>query len=103
MWFYILIGGLLLFFLLYYHFSTNGPVMTGRATVVSRRMVVAKTAGRWSDNYNRLITFQLSDGSELELYVSQEAYEVLKDGESGQLSWQGDQLTCFDGDEGDFS
>jgi hypothetical protein len=53
---------------------------------------------KWADNYNRLITFRLSDGSELELYVSQEAYAVLADGETGQLTWQGDQLTCFDGD-----
>lgn len=98
MWFYILIAALLLFFLLYYHFTTNGPTLTGPATVVSRRMEVAKTASRWSDNYNRLITFRLSDGSDLELYVTQEAYSVLKDGETGQLSWQGDQMTCFDGD-----
>lgn len=98
MWVYILIGAIFIFFLLYYHFSTNGPVMTGRATVVSRRMVVAKTASRWGDNYNRLITFRLGDGSEQDLYVSQEAYAVLADGETGQLSWQGDQLTCFDGD-----
>lgn len=98
MWFYILIGAMILFFLLYYHFSTNGPVMTGPATVVSRRLELSQAGGRWSENYNRLMTFRLSDGSELELYVSREAYEVLKDGEMGQLSWQGDQLTCFDGD-----
>lgn len=98
MWVYILIGALFLFFLLYYHFSTNGPTLTGRATVISRRMEVGKYGSRWSDNYNRLITFRLSDGSELELYVTQEAYAVLTDGETGQLSWQGDQLTCFDSD-----
>lgn len=98
MWVYILIGAIFLAFLLCYHFSTNGPVMTGTATVVSRRMVVAKTASRWSDNYNRLITFRLSDGSELELYVTQEAYTVLQDGETGQLIWQGDQLRSFDSD-----
>ncbi len=98
MWFYILIGAIVLFFLLYYHFSTNGPEMTGTATVVSRRMVTAKTASRWSDNYNRLMTFRFSDGSELELYVTQEAYAVLQDGETGQLIWQGDQLMSFDSD-----
>ena len=98
MWFYILIGAIFLFFLLYYHFSTSGPVMTGRATVVSRRLELSHAGGRWSENYNRLMTFRLNDGSELELYVSQEAYTVLADGEIGQLSWQGDQLTCFDSD-----
>lgn len=98
MWAYILIGVLFLFYLLYYHFSTSGPKLTGRATVVSRRMEVAKVAHQWSDNYNRLITFRLSDGDELELYVDKEAYTALEDGDTGQLSWRGDQLTSFDGD-----
>lgn len=96
MWFYILIGALLLFFLLYHHFSTNGPVLTAQATVVSRRMEIGKMGGKWADNYNRLITFRFSDGSELELYVSKEAYAILEDGDTGQLCWQGDQLTSFE-------
>jgi hypothetical protein len=53
---------------------------------------------KWADNYNRLMTFRLNDGSELELYVSKEAYTVLQDGETGQLVWQGDQLRSFDSD-----
>ena len=98
MWFYILIGGIVLFFLLYYHFSTNGPEMTGTATVVSRRLEVGRMGNGWAENYNRLMTFRFSDGSELELYVSQEAYALLRDGETGQLIWQGDQLMSFDSD-----
>ena len=84
--------------MLIYHFASQGQVLTGTATVVSRRLELSSVGGKWADNYNRLITFRLSDGSELELYVSQEAYAVLADGETGQLTWQGDQLTCFDGD-----
>lgn len=84
--------------MLVYHFVSQGRELTGTATVVSRRMEVGKLGGKWTDNYNRLITFRLSDGSELELYVSKEAYEVLPDGETGQLVWQGDQLRSFDSD-----
>ncbi len=84
--------------MLVYHFVSQGQELTGTATVVSRRMEVGKLGGKWTDNYNRLITFRLSDGSELELYVSKEAYEVLPDGETGQLVWQGDQLRSFDSD-----
>ena len=84
--------------MLLYHFLSQGHTMTGTATVVSRRMELSKLGSKWADNYNRLITFRLNDGSELELYVSKEAYEVLADGETGQLTWQGDQLTCFDSD-----
>jgi hypothetical protein len=84
--------------MLVYHFASQGQELTGTATVVSRRLELSSMGSKWADNYNRLITFRLSDGSELELYVSQEAYAVLADGETGQITWQGDQLTCFDGD-----
>ena len=84
--------------MLVYHFASQGHTLTGTATVVSRRLELSKLGSKWADNYNRLITFRLSDGSELELYVSKEAYEVLADGETGQLTWQGNQLTCFDSD-----
>ena len=81
-----------------YHFASQGQELTGTATVVSRRMEVGKLGGKWTDNYNRLMTFRFSDGSELELYVSKEAYAVLQDGETGQLIWQGNQLLSFDSD-----
>ena len=84
--------------LLIFHFTSQGREMMGTATVVSRRMEVGQMGGKWADNYNRLITFRLSDGSELELYVSKEAYDVLPDGETGLLVWQGDQLRSFDSD-----
>ena len=83
---------------LIHHFTSQSHELAGTATVVSRRMEVGKLGGQWADNYNRLITFRLSDGSELELYVSKEAYAVLQDGETGQLVWQGDQLLSFDSD-----
>ena len=78
--------------------TSRGRELVGTATVVSRRMELGKMGGIWTDNYNRLITFRFSDGSELELYVTQEAYGVLQDGETGQLIWQGDQLISFDSD-----
>ena len=83
---------------LIFHFLTQGRTLTGTATVVSRRLELSSLGSKWADNYNRLITFRLSDGSELELYVSKEAYEVLQEGETGQLVWQGDQLRSFDSD-----
>jgi len=78
----------------------KGP-MTAHAAVLSRRMEPGKWGGRYSDNWNRLITFQLTDGSEIELYVSKEEYETLKDGQSGQITWDEDTLTFFDPDRPD--
>ena len=82
--------------MLVYHFISQGPELTGTATVISRRMEVGKMGDKWADNYNRLITFRLRDGSELELYVTKEAYSVLEDGDTGQLCWKGNQLTSFE-------
>ena len=84
--------------MLAYHFISQGQELTGTATVISRRIEVGKMGDKWADNYNRLITFRFSDGSEMELYVSKEAYTVLQDGESGFLVWQGNQLLIFDSD-----
>lgn len=84
--------------LIIFHFTSQGRKMMGTATVVSRRLELSSMGSKWADNYNRLITFRFSDGSELELYVSKEAYAVLQDGETGQLVWQGDQLLSFDSD-----
>lgn len=71
---------------------------TAHATVLSRRMELSKMGGHWSDNWNRLITFQLKDGSEVELYVSKEEYETLQNGQSGQITWEDDTLSYFDPD-----
>lgn len=71
---------------------------TAHATVLSRRMELAKWGGRYADNWNRLITFQLKDGSEVELYVSKEEYATLLDGQSGQIIWEEDTLSYFDPD-----
>lgn len=72
--------------------------MTAHATIKSRRVEYSKIRRKWSDNWNRLITFQLKDGSELELYVSKEEFETLKDGQSGQITWENNILTYFDPD-----
>lgn len=84
--------------MLIYHFASQGRALSGTATVVSRRLELSSMGSKWADNYNRLMTFRLSDGSELALYVSKEAYTVLQDGETGFLVWQGDQLRSFDSD-----
>lgn len=72
--------------------------MTGRATVISHRMELAKVASRWSNNWNHLVTFHLSDGSELELYTTEAEYHTLEDGQIGLLTWEKDLFYHFDPD-----
>ena len=78
-------------------FSKNKK-MTAPATVVSHRLALSPAGGRYSDNWNRLVTFRLSDNTELELYTTKEEYETLIDGQSGQLTWEDDLFLHFDPD-----
>ena len=81
------------------HALSRGKEMTGPATVVSHRLELGVGGGAYgADNWNRLVTFRLSDGTELELYAIREDYEQLEDGMTGQLTWQKENLLNFDPD-----
>lgn len=72
-------------------FSRKKYELTGYATVKSHRV------GR-NSSWNYLICFELSDGSELELLTTKGDYQTLKDGQSGQVTWENGQLYHFDPD-----
>lgn len=83
--------------------TTSGHVLTGRATVVSRRVEVAKYTGRpkpgmHDQGWNYLVTFQLTDGEKIELHVFDNEYQKLKEGLAGQLTWHKDTLSSFEPD-----
>ena len=44
------------------------------------------------------MTFQLGDGSTIELYTGKEEYAQLTEGLRGQLIWQHDNFLSFDTD-----
>lgn len=80
--------------------TTGGKVLTGPATVVSRRADPAKYPGRMqpgvkSATWNYLVTFRLADGEEIELYVFEEQFKMLKEGLTGQLTWCRDTFSDF--------
>lgn len=52
-----------------------------------------------TQGWNYLVTFRLSDGDEIELYVSQEEFKLLKEGLTGQLTWHKDTLSSFEPDK----
>lgn len=76
----------------------KGPEMTGRATVKSKRVAQGRYLGKAPSRWNMLLTFTLSDGEEVELYVTQDIFSTLKEGQSGQLTWQGKRFYHFDPD-----
>ena len=72
-------------------FSPKKLTLTGHATVQSHRVIQEST-------WNYLICFEFSDGSALELRTVKADYQTLKDGQSGQLTWEDDFLLHFDPD-----
>ena len=83
---------------IYRLFDKNKGEMTAHATVISHRLDLGIGGGMYGDNWNRLITFRLKDGSEIELYTIREDYETLTDGQSGQITWEKENLLHFDPD-----
>lgn len=85
--------------LLVYHIRANRPPATGPAAVVSRRVEMAKfstgSAHSKTNNWNYMVTFRLSDGEEIELYVAEPEYKELTEGLQGQLTWKNDNLVTF--------
>ena len=71
---------------------------TGTATVAGRRLASAQmpTADSTWDHW---IRFLLSDGSEVELIVPAEQFHTLKDGTTGDLTWEMDTLVSFKPEE----
>lgn len=75
----------------------RGPEMTGPATVRSSRVKTGRAPTRGS-HWDYMMTFALADGKEVELYVTEDVFSTLKEGQSGQLTWQGKRFYYFDSD-----
>ncbi len=84
------------FLLLSYWGSSHGPTQTGPAQVISKKLELSRAGTRWSDNWNRLVSFRLLDGEIIELYVTRQEFEEIQEGQQGQLTWQKENLTSFD-------
>jgi hypothetical protein len=111
----LIVPGIFLFAFLYIFYrrwvfrdkDDKGPKLTGPATVKSRRVgqgnyqgqAPTRYQGNTRGNWNYFVTFTLSDGEEIELYAFESEYRALKEGISGQLTWQGKQFLEFDTDD----
>ena len=94
--FYILFGAILVLgFLSRALPYLRSQVLTGRATVVSKKLEHGRFGGKYSSSWNYLVTFRLSDGEELELYVFEHQYAQLKEGSTGTLRWEKDTMQDF--------
>ena len=74
--------------------------LTGRATIISRRVEAGKNTrrGSYGSRWQYIVTFRLSDGEEIELYTFENQYKALKEGICGQLTWCGNSFSSFEPD-----
>lgn len=90
------------FFIQIYN-TTSGDILTGPATVVSKRVQQGNYhASRRNakslyvrSSWNYLVTFRLSDGEEIELHTFEEEFQRLEEGMHGQLRWHKNNMTDF--------
>lgn len=75
--------------------SRGGKERADTATVKSHRMTTARFPTPES-TWNWLVTFTLSDGSEVELHTLEVQYKELLDGQNGQLTWEGETFLSFE-------
>ena len=79
-------------------FSRRGSEQRDTATVKSHRMASARFP-TMDSTWDYLVTFTLSDGSEVELYASPVQFKALTDGHTGQLHWEGENFLSFEDPE----
>lgn len=75
--------------------SRGGKQRTDSATVRSHRMTTARLPTPGS-TWNYLVTFTLSDGSDVELHTLEVQYKALEAGQTGILTWEGETLLSFE-------
>lgn len=75
--------------------SRGGQARTAEASVVSRRLTSARFPTP-DNTWDRLVTFKLSDESQVELFTSEEQFQALSQGLQGMLTWEGDTLQTFE-------
>lgn len=69
--------------------------LTGHAVILSRRAEYSNApSGQYSNNHNYRVVFQVGN-QVLGLYVTQSKYPQLKEGLTGQLTWQYENLVSF--------
>lgn len=95
---YFLLGVIVLcfgFLLLRQHLLNNTPEYVASATVVSRRMGVARHHSKWSSGWNYMVTFQAGCDT-IELYVTELDYRELTEGLPVTIRWQNENLLHYE-------
>lgn len=79
------------------YMKQKGPVEKCHAVTKSKRLEYSNTPqmNYHGNRYNFLITFIKGDGTEVELYTGEVNYNMFDEGDTGDLTYQGDKLIEF--------
>lgn len=79
------------------HMKRKGPVIQCHAVTKEKRLEYSNTPQLLyrGNRYNFLITFMKEDGTEVELYTGEVNYDMFDEGDTGDLTYQGDKLIEF--------
>lgn len=79
------------------YMKQKGAVVKCHAVTKSKRMEYSNTPqiSYHGNRYNFLITFIKEDGTEVELYTGEVNYDMFDEGDTGNLTYQGDKLIKF--------
>ena len=79
------------------YMKRKGPVVKCHAVTKSKRFEYSNTPQIYyrGNRYDFLITFIKEDGSEVELYTGEANYNMFDEGDTGNLTYQGDKLIEF--------
>lgn len=76
--------------------SCDEPKQTASAIVLSRKVQRTNEVTNFQESpWLYLVTFQLENGEEPELHVTEEAYGALKEDTKWTITWQGKDLLSF--------
>ena len=83
--------------------NNHSPVLTVSAQIVAKRMQVNRTGNLTGENMNTnqnittyYVTFQVESGDRIALKVPDQAYGLLVEGDTGQLTFQGTRYKGFE-------
>lgn len=85
--------------MLHWYLTRSKGIMTGFATVLSKTPELGY-GGKWSSGWNYRAVFSVGN-TQLILYVLKSDYELLREGMTGLLTWQEENMLNFVPDKED--
>ena len=96
----LLVNVIRFFWMEYQLYQRNrAEVLTARATAYYKHPEMAPVLAGYSSTYVFHITFHTDSGDILKLYMNADNYYCISEGDTGNLTWQGNRFWRFEKEE----